>query len=60
MLNDPREKQLEVPSANRVAIFYENGGPDKISVKQLDNTKPSELIPGEVLVRVSQRSRNTA
>lgn len=55
MVQDPRETQLEVTPTNRVAIFYENGGPDKISIKQLDNIKPSELNAGEVLVRVSQR-----
>lgn len=51
--SDPRETQLDVPAKNRVAIFYENGGPEKISIKELDNTKQSELNAGEVLVRVS-------
>ncbi|SPO25463.1 probable ADH3 - alcohol dehydrogenase III [Ustilago trichophora] len=52
MVQDPRETQLELAPSNRVAIFYENGGPDKIQIKQLDNVKQSELNPGEVLVRV--------
>ncbi|SJX63022.1 probable ADH3-alcohol dehydrogenase III [Sporisorium reilianum f. sp. reilianum] len=52
MVQDPREKQLEVSPTNRVAIFYENGGPEKISIKELDTVKQSELVPGEVLVRV--------
>lgn len=53
MVQDPRETQLELAPKNRVAIFYENGGPDKISIKDIDNVKESELNPGEVLVRVS-------
>lgn len=52
MVQDPRETQLDLAPSNRVAIFYENGGPDKIQIKQLDNIKQSELNPGEVLVRV--------
>ncbi|GAC93395.1 alcohol dehydrogenase [Pseudozyma hubeiensis SY62] len=52
MVQDPRETQLELAPKNRVAIFYENGGPDKISIKDIDNVKQSELNPGEVLVRV--------
>ncbi|KAJ1026697.1 hypothetical protein NDA16_002295 [Ustilago loliicola] len=51
MVQDARETQLEVASKNRVAIFYENGGPEKISIKELDNVQESELNPGEVLVR---------
>lgn len=53
MVQDPRETQTEVAPTNRVAIFYENGGPGKISIKELDSVKQSELVPGEVLVRVS-------
>ncbi|EST05407.2 Alcohol dehydrogenase GroES-like protein [Kalmanozyma brasiliensis GHG001] len=52
MVQDPRETQLDLASANRVAIFYENGGPEKISIKELDNVKQSDLSPGEVLVRI--------
>ncbi len=53
MSKDPRETQLELAPTNRVAIFHEHGGPDKISIQQLDTTKQSELNAGEVLVRVS-------
>ncbi|GAK64281.1 mannitol-1-phosphate dehydrogenase [Moesziomyces antarcticus] len=52
MSKDPRETQLELAPTNRVAIFHEHGGPDKISIQQLDTTKQSELNAGEVLVRV--------
>lgn len=52
MVQDTRETQLDVAAKNRVAIFYENGGPEKISIKELDNVKESDLNPGEVLVRV--------
>ncbi len=52
MSKDPRETQLELAPTNRVAIFHEHGGPDKISIQQLDTTKESELNAGEVLVRV--------
>lgn len=60
MVQDPRETQLDLAPKNRVAIFYENGGPDKISIKELDNVKQSELNAGEVLVRVSCCVESTA
>lgn len=53
MVQDPRESQLELAPKNRVAIFYENGGPEKIEIKELDNVKQSDLSFGEALVRVS-------
>ena len=48
MVQDPRETQLEVTPTNRVAIFYENGGPDKISIKQLDNIRILQQLRDDV------------
>lgn len=50
---DPRESQLQVNAKNRIAIFHEHGGPEKIQLTEADTTKQSDLKPGEVLVRVS-------
>lgn len=51
---DPRESQLDLAAKNRIAIFHEHGGPEKIELKEVDTVKESELKPGEVLVRVSR------
>lgn len=53
---DPRESQLDLAAKNRIAIFHEHGGPDKIQLTEVDTTKQSELKSGEVLVRVSMSS----
>ncbi|KAJ1025254.1 hypothetical protein NDA13_004072 [Ustilago tritici] len=52
MVQDIREQQLSIPAQNRVAIFYQNGGPGNISIKHLDSVTESDLNAGEVLVRV--------